>query len=59
VLVNYATIGQHGKIRASDYTGKTDGELIFLAGELEKNIVVPIKGDAVLRAGRKIPLSCC
>lgn len=47
VLVNFATIDSTAKA-GSDYVGKTDGELIFLAGETEKNIVVQIKGDAVL-----------
>ncbi|MBC7775173.1 MAG: family 16 glycosylhydrolase, partial [Phycisphaerae bacterium] len=33
--------------------GKTDGELLFLAGETEKNIVVQLKGDAVLEPDEK------
>jgi hypothetical protein len=47
VLVNYATIDSTAKA-GSDYVGKPDGELIFLAGETEKNIVIQLKGDAVL-----------
>jgi len=47
VLVNYATIDSIAKA-GSDYVGKPDGELIFLAGETEKNIVIQLKGDAVL-----------
>jgi len=47
VLVNFATIDSTAKA-GSDYVGKTDGELGFLAGETEKNIVIQLKGDAVL-----------
>jgi beta-glucanase (GH16 family) len=49
VLVNYATLD----VTASgtmDYTGKTDGELVFTAGETEKTISIPMIGDAVKEA---------
>lgn len=55
VLVNYATLDSTAK-SGLDFTGKTDGELIFLAGETEKNIVVPIKGDAVQEPDEKFLL---
>lgn len=55
VLVNYATLDSTAK-SGLDYTGKTDGELIFLAGELEKNIVVPLKGDAVLEPDERFQI---
>ncbi len=46
VLVNYATLDSTAK-SGLDYVGEIDGELVFLAGETEKNIVITIKGDAV------------
>lgn len=46
VLVNYATLDGSAK-SGSDFTGKTDGELIFAAGEKEQTIVVPTSGDDV------------
>lgn len=52
VLVNYATIDSTAK-SGSDYVGKTDGELVFLAGETEKSIVVSLKGDDVLESDEK------
>ena len=52
VLVNYATLDSTAKA-GSDYVAKTDGELIFLAGETEKNIVVQLKGDGVLEQDEK------
>lgn len=52
VIVNYATIDSTAKA-GSDYIGKTDGQLIFFAGETEKNIVVQLKGDEVLEPDEK------
>ncbi len=46
VLVGYATLDGSAK-SGLDYTGKTDGQLVFAAGEVEKNIVLPLLGDAV------------
>ena len=46
VLVNFATLDSTA-IAGSDYVAKTDGELIFLAGETEKNIVIQLKGDDI------------
>jgi len=52
VIVNYATIDSTAK-SGSDYVGKQDGDLVFLAGETEKNIVISLKGDAVLESDEK------
>ncbi|MFN0033943.1 MAG: family 16 glycosylhydrolase [Saprospiraceae bacterium] len=52
VLVSYATLDSTAKA-GSDYVGKTDGELVFLAGETQKNIVVQLKGDEVLEPDEK------
>ena len=52
VIVNFATIDSTAKA-GSDYVGKTDGELIFLTGETEKNIVISLKGDEVLEQDEK------
>lgn len=46
VLVNYATLDGSAK-SGSDFTGKADGELVFVAGEKEKTILIPLIGDAV------------
>ena len=46
VLVNYATLDGTAK-SGLDFTGKTDGEVVFNAGETEKTIAVPLFGDAV------------
>lgn len=46
VIVNYATLDSTA-FAGSDYVGKTDGELLFLAGELEKTIVIAVKGDDI------------
>ncbi len=46
VLVNYATLDGTAK-SGSDFTGRTDGELIFAAGETEKTIMIPLIGDGV------------
>ena len=46
VLVNYATLDGTAK-SGSDFTGKVDGQLVFLTGETEKSITVPLSGDAV------------
>ena len=52
VLVNYATLDSTAKA-GSDFIGKTDGELLFLSGETEKNILVQLNGDGVLEADEK------
>ena len=52
VLVNYATLDSTAKA-GSDFIGNTDGELLFVSGETEKNIVVQLKGDGVLEADEK------
>lgn len=46
VLVGYATLDGTAK-SGSDFTGKTDGELVFAAGETEKTISLPLLGDGV------------
>lgn len=46
VLVNYATLDGTAK-SGLDFTGKTDGEVVFNAGETEKTIAVPLFGDGV------------
>jgi len=46
VLVNYATLDGTAK-SGLDFTGKTDGELLFAPGETTKTIAVPLRGDAV------------
>jgi beta-glucanase (GH16 family) len=46
VLVNFATLA--GTAAAgTDFTAKTDGELVFAAGETEKNISISTFGDDV------------
>lgn len=55
VLVNYATLDSTAKA-GSDFVGKTDGELIFFAGETEKNIIVPLKGDEILEPDEQFVL---
>lgn len=46
VLVNFATLDSTANA-GSDYVARTDGQLLFMAGEREKNIVVEIKGDGI------------
>ncbi len=46
VLVNYATLDGTAK-SGLDFTGKTDGELLFAPGETTKTIEVPLLSDAV------------
>lgn len=55
VLVNYATLDSTAK-SGLDYIGKPDGELVFLAGELEKNIVISLKGDEVLEPDERFQI---
>lgn len=55
VLVNYATLDSTAKA-GSDFVGKTDGELVFFAGETEKNIIVPLKGDEILEPDERFVL---
>jgi len=52
VIVNYITKDSTAKSGA-DYGGKTAGELVFLAGETEKNIAIQLKGDEVLEPDEK------
>lgn len=44
VRVDFATLDSTANT-GSDYVGRPDGQLIFWAGELEKNIMIEIKGD--------------
>ncbi len=46
VLVGYATLNGTAQT-GLDYTGKTDGQLIFAAGESSKTISIPLLGDGV------------
>lgn len=52
VIVNYATLDSTAKA-GTDYVAKTDGELLFLAGETEKSINIQVKGDDILEPDEK------
>jgi len=46
VVVNYATLSGTA-VGVQDFVSKTDGELLFKAGETEKNIPIVIIGDEI------------
>jgi len=52
VIVNFATQDSTAKA-GSDFIGIMDGELLFLAGETEKNILLQLNGDEVLEPDEK------
>ncbi len=49
VQVQYSTVDVTAKA-GQDYTGQTDFDLVFAAGETEKNITIQIAGDEVIEA---------